>query len=117
MFYCPLSTAKNKLGLGDVVRLRFVPGEKNFVFSVTNLNKEASDKLLKKIHSTVNFIAPNRSFGMLDNEVFLSNTILANHQDITEESTISGQAVLNFNRKKNVWGWALLKIDAVENRR
>lgn len=48
MFYCPLSTAKNKLGLGDVVRLRFVPGEKNFVFSVTNLNKEASDKLLKK---------------------------------------------------------------------
>lgn len=52
---------------------------------------------------------------MLDNEVFLSNTILANHQDITEESTISGQAVLNFNRKKNVWGWALLKIDAVEN--
>lgn len=117
MFYCPLSTAKNKLGLGDVVRLRFVPGEKNFVFSVTNLNKEASDKLLKKIHSTVNFIAPNRSFGMLDNEVFLSNTILANHQDITEESTISGQAVLNFNRKKNVWGWALLKIDAVENHR
>lgn len=114
-FYCPLNTIKETLGRGNTVRLHFIPGDKNLVVSVKQLQKSAPATLLKKVNSTVDFIAPNRSFGKLDNDVFLSNTVLANHTEITEESTISGLAVRNFDNKKKVWGWALLTVKAVIN--
>lgn len=114
-FYCPLNTIKETLGRGNTVRLHFIPGDKNLVVSVKQLQKSAPANLLKKVKSTVDFIAPNRAFGKLDNDVFLSNTVLASHTEITEESTISGIAIRNFDNKKKVWGWALLTVKAVIN--
>lgn len=70
LFYCPLKVVKDPIILGDTVCLRYIPGTKNFVFSVTKLTKSPPAELFKQIQSTVEFIAPNRSFGKLDNGVF-----------------------------------------------
>ena len=115
LFYCPLKVLKNPITLGDTVCLRYIPGTKNFVFSVTKLTKSPPAELFKQVKSTVEFIAPNRSFGKLDNGVFLSNSLLSAHDDLTELSTVSGAAVRNFDHKKNEWSWMLLKVDEIEN--
>lgn len=114
-FFCPADVVKDKLSLGDAVHLQFIPGEKNFIFSAIRTNQPSPDRLLRKIYSSVDFIAPNRSFGKLDNGVFLSNYFLFCHKDVTKDSVVSGIAVPNFDHKKNVWGWMLLTVDTVEN--
>ena len=80
--------------------------------------KEKGDpnpRLLKKVHATVAFIAPNRAFGKLDNGVFLSGIVLKNRIDITEDSTVTGISIPSYDRKKGVWGWTLLFPESVEN--
>lgn len=115
LFYCPLKVVKDPISLGDTVCLRYIPGTKNFVFSVTKLTKSPPAELFKQVQSTVEFIAPNRSFGKLDNGVFLSNSLLSAHNDLTTLSTVSGAAVRNFDHKKNEWSWMLLKVDEIES--
>ena len=114
-FFCPFSITKEKLKVGDSVNLFFISKEKNFVLEVKKIKDLTNNKLLKMVHSPVEFISPNRSFGKLKNDIFLSNTILANYKDITEYSIVSGIAVPNFDRKKNIWGWVLLKVKSIDN--
>ncbi len=115
LFYCPLKVVKDPIILGDTVCLRYIPGTKNFVFSVTKLAKSPPAELFKQVQSTVEFIAPNRSFGKLANGVFLSNSLLSAHDELTELSSVSGAAVRNFDHKKNEWSWMLLEVDEIEN--
>lgn len=114
-FFAPSNCTQQKLRLGDAVRLRYIEGEKNLVVSVEKTKGIPNTRLLKKTYSTVAFIAPNRAFGKLDNDVFLSNMILKSNVDITENSTITGVSVPSYDRKKGVWGWTLLFPESVEN--
>lgn len=114
-FFAPNSCMKQKLRLGDAVRLRYVANEKNFVVFAEKEKGDPNLRLLKKVHATVAFIAPNRAFGKLDNGVFLSGIVLKNRIDITEDSTVTGISIPSYDRKKGVWGWTLLFPESVEN--
>lgn len=113
-FYCPTRIlSKDNLNFGDNVCLRFIEGEKNIVFSVTKLDKAAPDELIKKIISTVEFVADDRSFAKLSDGTFVNDAVLQSYPKLNENSSVNGVAIPSFDRKKKVWGWMLYKVDSM----
>lgn len=68
-------------------------------------DKESQEDIIKEFNGIVNIIG---SYGFADN-VYIDQSLI-NENCITNNSTICGKAILNYNKKKNRWGWKAINI-------
>ena len=76
-------------------------------------NKDNWHELIKKINSTVEFVADDRSFAKLSDGTFVNDAVLQSYPKLNENSSVNGVAIPSFDRKKKVWGWMLYKVDSI----
>ena len=76
------------------------------VLSSSITDKNPSSSVLRDFHGMINI---SGSFGFAD-DVFIENSMIS-ERGIQDDDFVSGTAILNYNKKKNSWGWKALKID------
>lgn len=72
-------------------------------------NDKSSEDLLRPFSGSVEI---SNYIGFADN-VFIDSSFIDSN-NLEEGDEISGTAILNYNKKKNKWGWKAIKIDTVE---
>lgn len=82
------------------------------VLSCTPTDKKISSSLVKKFKSAVRIV---NGLGFTDNDIFVDR-LLVDCFKIKDSDSVEGLAVLNFNKKKNTWGWKAIKVDKHEER-
>jgi len=80
------------------------------VLSCVPTNKEISSTIAKNFKSNVRIV---NGFGFTDNDIFVDRPWVE-HLKMQDNDNIEGLAALNFNKKKNTWGWKAIKIDKHE---
>lgn len=74
-------------------------------------DKNPPSSLLKEFCDDVR-VSKNMGFGIQEG-IFISPELIEKHH-IEDDDTVSGIALLNFDRKKNRWGWRAVEILSVE---
>ena len=95
------------LRIGDSIMIRFNGKPKENFYKIYSLKKSNTrHDFLKEISGVVKIIPAG--IGFLE-DVFIEKSLLEKKGIIDGES-INGTALLSFNKKKNDWGWKMLKI-------
>jgi tetratricopeptide (TPR) repeat protein len=98
--------------IGDLLKVRFNGDGQDGYFkalTVKNAEPNTSSAAVKKIEGDLKIIEP-QNFGFLE-DVFVEPNIIQKNQ-LKDGQSIKGQAILSFNKKKDVWGWKLANLDA-----
>ena len=103
--------------VADIVALKLSSHEndKGIQYSVLSClptGKEISNSIAKNFKSNVRIV---NGLGFTDNDVFIDR-FLVEYFEIQDGNNIEGLTVLNFNKKKNTWGWKALTILKVDNK-
>lgn len=98
--------------VADIVALKLSSHENErgiqySVLSCASTDREASSSSVKKFKSTVRIV---NGLGFTDNDVFIDKPLIDLFK-VQDSDTVEGLAVLNFNKKKNTWGWKALVIN------
>lgn len=98
--------------VGDVllVRLEHKLNKKFYnVLTLKQLSKKYQKKsdAIKQISGSLKISGDNQ-FGFLDN-VFVPPDLIKKYR-VSNGDSLTGQAMLSFNKKKNEWGWKIFKI-------
>ncbi|MEP6262747.1 MAG: hypothetical protein ABJ092_14320 [Gillisia sp.] len=97
--------------IGDILRVRFNgEGKDNFykALSARNANPNDVSNALRKFSGTFRMLLPN-TFGFVE-DIFMEPTLVKKYS-LQHNSTIEGNAILSFNKKKNEWGWKAYEIN------
>lgn len=99
--------------VGDRVSLRLAryssrSGTHTRVISADITDAAVSDSVCRPFRASVRV---SNGMGFTDDGVFIPPD-LVREQDMQDGQTICGNAVINFNTKKKVWGWKALSIEA-----
>ncbi len=100
----------NNPKIGNILEVRMKPkGDEGFynLLTVKNLN-ESPVSLVKKFTGTVK-INTEKGFGFVE-DIFVESWLLKDNK-IESNSPISGEALITYNKKKEVWGWKAYKIN------
>jgi hypothetical protein len=96
--------------IGDLVRVRFNGEGQDGFFKILTA-KKADNNLksdaIKEFEGIIKLIFP-QNFGFVE-DIFLDSKIIEGSK-ITDGQTVSGKAILSFNKKKNEWGWKAIEI-------
>jgi hypothetical protein len=107
------------LTVGSKVKLRLskyqnVHGIRINILSCSATNEEQNSGIIKaftgviKISDVMMGFVTDRSVS--SESIFVDRDIVQTY-NLQDNATISGTAIINFNKKKNQWGWKVLKID------
>lgn len=97
------------LVIGDVLNVRLKHVNENF-YQLLTANKapdNASCKAIKSFSAPLD-IKPGNTFGFADG-VFVHPQIITRNQ-LANMQTITGQAILSFNKSKKEWGWKAFEM-------
>jgi tetratricopeptide (TPR) repeat protein len=100
----------NRPQIGDILRVRLKgKGQQGFFTALTAKKAEADleCEAIKHFNGTLEVISPV-NFGFVD-DVYLEPKIIQS-SNLTSEQTLTGKAVLSFNKKKNEWGWKAIEV-------
>jgi hypothetical protein len=101
----------NKPQIGDIIRVRFNGDGKDGFFKILTAKKADSSVTsvaIKDFEGTIKIISP-QSFGFIE-DIFIEPKILEDSK-LIDGQKIKGKALLSLNKKKNEWGWKVLKIE------
>ena len=70
---------------------------------------ERPNKVLKDFDGC---IRESNGLGFTDDDIFIDRDLMMYH-NLEEDDCIEGLAVINYNKKRNTWGWKALKIDSL----
>ena len=96
--------------IGDLLKVRFDDnGQDNFykVHTVERLSTDTESVALKRFDGQLKVISP-KNFGFI-NDIFVTPQLIQQKQ-LTDGQTVTGKAILSFNKKKNQWGWKVIDI-------
>ena len=96
--------------IGEVYKARFSEVSKDGfhkLLSITKANESDQPEALKKFEGELK-VNEKGNFGFGDDVFFDPTTI--QKMNLKNEQKISGTAILSFNKKKEQWGWKVLKI-------
>ncbi len=104
------SGLKTQPKLGEVYKVR-LEGEygKQFykVYTLVKVEDHSECKALKLFSGNVTVLQTS-NIGFVDS-VFIGSDLVKKHELVNKQE-VSGNAILSFNKKKNVWGWKALLI-------
>lgn len=105
---------EDKLKVGDRVAVKLSKsstshGVRYQVVGCEKTDKEASSDILIKFGSEVRV---SNGLGFSEEDVFIDRPLVDAHC-IIDEDYVSGISVLNYNKKRNTWGWKAITIDNV----
>jgi tetratricopeptide (TPR) repeat protein len=97
--------------VADIVALKFAShthdrGTQYTVLACQPTNKEISIFTAKRFKSMVRI---SNGLGFTMDDIFIDRPFI-DHCKINDGDYVEGLAVLNFNRKKGIWGWKMVKI-------
>ena len=96
--------------IGDLLKVRFDDnGQDNFykVHTVERLSTDTESVALKRFDGQLKVISP-KNFGFI-NDIFVTPQLIQQKQ-LKDGQTVTGKAILSFNKKKNQWGWKVIDI-------
>jgi len=98
------------LAIGDVLNVRLKHVNDNFyqLLTATKLPAGSSCEAIKSFNAPIEMKQGN-TFGFAD-RVFIHPDTISRHK-IANNQTISGNAILSFNKSKNEWGWKAFVIN------
>lgn len=101
----------NNPKIGDVLKVRFDGDGQDNYFKILTAKVELNPAPMKALKQFSGLLKVNTkfSFGFVD-DIFISPDLMKK-DNLLEGSTISGQAIMSFNKKKNEWGWKALSIE------
>ncbi len=100
----------DKPQIGDILKVRFNgDGQNNFykILSAKKAEPNLTSDAIKDYKGTLKVISP-QNFGFVD-DVFIGPKLIQDN-NLTEGQTLTGKAILSFNKKKNEWGWKAIEI-------
>jgi len=108
----PFHLSKTKVKEGDIIEVKTATytsksGTYLKVLELQPSTQSPSLEILKPFRKE--FVETNDTVGFTASNYFIPPHLMKHHQ-IELGDTISGQAVLNFNTKKNQWGWKVLTV-------
>ncbi len=94
----------DKLFIGDLLYVRFSTKGDNFyqIYTARKAPDNTHSDVIRMFEAKIN-IRQGNTFGFAD-DIFIERELLNKHQ-LVNQQTISGKALLSFNKKKNEWGW------------
>lgn len=81
------------------------------VLSCMPTNQEINSSIVKKFKSCVNI---SNGLGFTVDDIFIDRPFVE-HYNMHDSDIVEGLAVLNFNKKKGMWGWKTIEIYKHEN--
>lgn len=107
----PLSELGTSFSEGDSIALRLsrYRSKQGPAFRVQQAkasDKEPSERVKKPFSEEVRV---TDGMGFTESEIFIPPPLVSQHQ-INDGQTVSGTAVLNFNKKRGSWGWKAISI-------
>ena len=107
---------KMKFSVADVITLKLTShnndrGIQYSVLACHPTNKDISPSIAKKFKSTVRI---SNGLGFTTNDIFKDIFIdrpFVDAYNMEDGDSVEGLAVVNYNKKKNQWGWKAIKID------
>ena len=109
----------DELSPGDILKVWMKPpqsGEKHTVFRAVKTDELQEDLVIKFSGEVTR--KPESTFAFVhgDKTVFVEPAIIAK-TDLKNGDAVSGRAVLNFNKKRNEWGFRAVDIVIDENQK
>jgi hypothetical protein len=105
------SSQLSKPEIGDVLKVRFNGEGQNDFFKILSAKKADSNiesKALRDFDGTLKVIKPHM-FGFADDVFIDPKTIEQNN--LKDNDPLIGKAIMSFNKKKNEWGWKMVKSE------
>ena len=110
----PIAEFGHRVSAGDSVDLRCAvyyskKGKGVRIVSAAPSQADPSTKVRKPFSAEIRV---DRGMGFTESGIFLPPDLVSEHR-ITDGDAVSGIAALNFNKKRNEWGWKAIKVSAV----
>lgn len=105
----------DKLNIGDLLFVRLKEKSDGFfqLFTARKADDSISSDAVRSFEESIT-IRPGNSFGFAGN-VFIEPEMIIQHK-LACQQTISGKAILSFNKKKNQWGWKAFEINLIKQK-
>ena len=108
----PFSQLKERYTIGDSLALKLSKyttkqGERFRALSVKRSEQAAPSNVRKEFYEQIEV---NSTFGFTDNSIFVPPDLIK-QKNIEDGDQISGVALLNYNRKRNEWGWKAISVN------
>ena len=97
--------------IGDLLKVRLNGDGKDGFYKILSAKKADSNltsEAIRAYEGTLKVISP-QNFGFAD-DVFIEPK-LVQENNLTNGQTLTGKAILSFNKKKNEWGWKAIEIE------
>jgi hypothetical protein len=106
------SELEKEYSLGDSIAIRLSKytskkGTRYRVLSSSATDQLASDSIFQEFNDEVRV---DNSMGFTQSDIFIPPALI-NKYNIEDGSNISGDAILNYNKKRSEWGWKAIKIN------
>ena len=101
----------NDVGIGDklIVRLNGAGTDSRYnVITLEKTDQEVSDETLRNFKGIIK-INENMPFGHVE-DIFIEPRLIKDHQ-LSNGMEISGVALISYNKKKEKWGWKVIKVN------
>ena len=101
----------DKPQIGDIIKVRFNgEGQDGFykILTAKKAEPNITSEATKNFDGTLKLISP-QNFGFIE-DVFIEPKLIQDNNH-TDGQILTGKAILSFNKKKNVWGWKVIKIE------
>ena len=96
--------------IGDLLKVRFNGDGQDGFYKILTAKKADSNltsDAIKDFEGTINIISP-QNFGFIE-DIFVDPKIIEKNK-LTDGQTVTGRAILSFNKKKNELGWKAIEI-------
>jgi len=80
------------------------------VLACRKTDEKPKSNIIKKFSDSVRV---SNGLGFTNDDVFIDRPLVERYS-IEEDDVVAGMAVLNYNKKRNTWGWKAILIDNVE---
>lgn len=100
----------DKPQIGELLKVRFKRGRQGRFYKILSARKADSNvtsQAIKDYQGSLEVIPPY-NFGFAD-DVFIESKFIQ-HNNLSDGQTLSGKAILSFNKKKKEWGWKGLTV-------
>ncbi|NJN25519.1 MAG: hypothetical protein HC819_05925 [Cyclobacteriaceae bacterium] len=98
--------------VGDLLKVRFNGDAQDGFYKILYAKKADSNvkaAAVKDFEGTIKVISP-QNFGFIE-DIFVEPKIIEQGK-LTDGQPVKGRAILSFNKKKNEWGWKVVKINS-----
>ncbi|WP_299018080.1 tetratricopeptide repeat protein [uncultured Photobacterium sp.] len=107
----PLNMLPENVGIGDCVKVRAKQysskkGTRALIECIQPTEQTAPQSILKPFSCKVRI---SNGMGFTDDEIFIDRVFVSKF-DIEDGQDVEGTAVINFNKKRSVWGWKAISI-------